>query len=215
MAKCGRKNSTSGASSKANEGIRVSELVSITDTLVEKQLEFFEPQFAQPHEMDKCTEHTLDAIQTELASLSGSIGLIKAGVLSLKHIVEDNSKSVANHPAKLQALDLKMADMEDKSRRYNIRVLGLKEGSEGSNAVQYLTRSLPKWLPSLQTEQLEIMWAHWIYSGCAAGARPRTLIFNTLQCMTRQAILCAARKDPVIVESKKSNQIKSNQTLFI
>uniref|UniRef100_A0A3B4V1X0 L1 transposable element RRM domain-containing protein n=1 Tax=Seriola dumerili TaxID=41447 RepID=A0A3B4V1X0_SERDU len=110
---------------------------------------------------------------------------------------------VANHETVLHTLELKLADMEDRNRRCNIRIIGLKEGAEGSNSVQYLNRALPEWFPSLQTAQPEIMRAHRIYDGRSARDRPRTLIFNVLRYTTRQAILRAAKKDPVTVDGKR------------
>uniref|UniRef100_A0A3P8UEM9 L1 transposable element RRM domain-containing protein n=1 Tax=Amphiprion percula TaxID=161767 RepID=A0A3P8UEM9_AMPPE len=182
----------------SNKATRANELDAITDSLMEKQSEFLEPRFAQLHEMGKSTDSKLDAIQAELVSLSGGMTLLKSDFSTLQGTVDDNSKAVAEHDAAIKA----QADMEDRTRRCNIRVIGLKEGVEGPNVVQYLTRSLPKWFPSLRSEPVEIMRAHRIYMGRAARDRPRTLIFNTLHYTTRQAILRAAKKDPVTVDGK-------------
>lgn len=89
--------------------------------------------------------------------------------------------AVVNHETALGALEHKMADMEDRDRRCNIRIIGLKEGVDGSDNVQNLNRALPKWFSSLQTEQPEIMRAHRMYSGSHAGDGPRTLISNVLR----------------------------------
>ncbi|KAK1889329.1 LINE-1 type transposase domain containing protein 1 [Dissostichus eleginoides] len=164
------KTNASWASTKSNKVTRAAnELDAIADLLIEKQREFFEPRFAQLQEMGKCTDNKLNVMQSELATLSGIISMLKTEISTLKCSVEDNSKEVAVHTTALRALDLKIADMEDRSSWCNIRVIGLKEGTEGSNAMQYLTQSLPKWLPSLPTEQLEIMRAHRLNSGRANG----------------------------------------------
>ena len=92
MADSVRRNNTSGASAKTNKGQRGGELGAITDALMEKQMEFFESRFSQLNELAKGTDSKLDAIRTELAALSGSIGLIKAEMLTIKVAVEDNSK---------------------------------------------------------------------------------------------------------------------------
>lgn len=106
MAESGKKNSAGGASTKANKGMCISELGSITDTLVEKEHKFFELQFAQLHEIGKCADSKLKTTQTELASLSGSINLISAKFLTSGVTVEDNQKAVVGHGATLQALVL-------------------------------------------------------------------------------------------------------------
>lgn len=131
---------------------------------MERQREYLEPRFVQLHEMGKGTEDKLNTIQSDLASLSASIGVVKADISALKSTVKENSMAVTNHETVLHTLELKLADMEDRNRRCNVGIIGLKEGVEGSNSVQYLNRTLPKWFLSLQTGQPEKMRAHPIYT---------------------------------------------------
>ena len=153
---------------------------------MERQREYLEPRFAQLHEMGKGTEDKLNVIQSDLSSLSASIGVVKADISALKNTVKENSGAVANLESVLYTLELKLADMEDRSRRCNVRVIGLKEGVEGSNSVQYLNRALPEWFPSLQSEQPEIMRAHRIYNGRPDRDRP-------LSSLTSSATRCGRR----------------------
>ncbi|KAL7374385.1 hypothetical protein ABVT39_028007 [Epinephelus coioides] len=103
MTDSGKKFSASGAPSKSNKGTCGAELEAIADTLMEKQRE---PQLPQLHEMAKCTDGKLSAIQTELASLSGSIRAIKADVSALKDETPEimrahrifNGRSVRDRP---------------------------------------------------------------------------------------------------------------------
>ena len=128
--------------------------------------------------------------------------MVKADIAALKSTVKENSLAVANHEMVLHTLELKGQE-QDRNRCCNVRIIGLEEGVEGSNSVQYLNRALPEWFLSLQTGQPEIMRAHWIYNGRPARDRPRTLIFNVLRYTTRQAILRAAKKDPVTFEGMR------------
>lgn len=82
---------------------------------------------------------------------------MKADISALKSTVKENLWADAKHEKALHALELKLADMEDRNRRCNVRIIGLKEGVEGSNGVQYLNRTLPEWFSSLQNGQPEIM----------------------------------------------------------
>lgn len=105
-------------------------------------------------------------------------------------------------------MELKLADFEDRNRRCNrrcnIRVIGLKEGIEGANAIQFLSRSLPQLFPSLSSTSIEIMRAHRIYNNSATRrGETRTLIFNVLRYTTRQAILRAAKKEPLSVDGRR------------
>ncbi|KAJ8400596.1 hypothetical protein AAFF_G00393650 [Aldrovandia affinis] len=73
-----------------------------------------------------------------------------------------------------------MANREDRSRRNNLRLVGLPEGSEEDAAVSYLQNSIPKWLPSLAGREFEVMRAHRIYGGRAEKAVTFLLVFSCL-----------------------------------
>ncbi|CAK6982230.1 LINE-1 type transposase domain-containing 1 [Scomber scombrus] len=47
----------------------------------------------------------------------------------------------------------KLAEMEDRSRRNNVRIIGLTEGSEKSDPVGFLQEQLPVWIHSLQNKE--------------------------------------------------------------
>lgn len=176
----------------------------IAESLLEKQRDYLEPRLAQIQQVGKDTDQKLSAIQAELATLTAGLGAIKSDVNSLKTTIESNSSTLLSHDQTLHAMELKLADMEDRNRRCNIRVTGLEEGLEGSSATQFLARSLPKWFPILDGRQIEIMRAHRIYNDNARNRGvSRTLIFNVLRYPTRQAILQAARKDPLTIGGRR------------
>lgn len=175
----------------------------IAESLFQKQQGFFEPHLTQLQQMGEDNVEKLSAIHAELASLTASLGSIKSDVEQLKTSVQTNSSALDSHGQSLRDMDLKLADMEDRNRRRNIRIIGLEEGLEGSNAIQYLMHSLPKWFPTLSDTQIEIMRAHRIYSDTRTRGANRTLIFNVLRYTTRQAILCAAKKNPLSINGRK------------
>ncbi|KAF3844248.1 hypothetical protein F7725_013589 [Dissostichus mawsoni] len=92
----------------------------------------------------------------------------------------------------------KIADLEDRNRRCNIRVYGLHEDAEGDAPVQFLEHMIPTWFPALKQLKPEIERAHRIFCGGppTEGERPRAFIFCCLRFSTRQAILREARKHP-------------------
>ncbi len=87
-----------------------------------------------------------------------------------------------------------MTDIEDRSRRNNVRLVGLPEGTEGSNAAGFLRVNLSKWIPSLRGRDIEIDRAHCVYDGGRGSDRPRTLIFRVLKWHDRSEILKGARQ---------------------
>lgn len=71
-------------------------------------------------------------------------------------------------------------DLEDRSRRNNLRLVGLPEGEEGDNPVAFLQAGLHRWFPSLKGVTAEVDRAHRT-QGDKASSRPRTLLFRLLR----------------------------------
>lgn len=87
----------------------------------------------------------------------------------------------------------KLTEMEDRSRRCNIRLVGLAKSAEGENAIQFLQQNLPVWILSLAGEKIEIQRAHRIYTSQDKPSRPRTLIFQLLRYQDRERIFNGVR----------------------
>uniref|UniRef100_A0A672QA94 L1 transposable element RRM domain-containing protein n=1 Tax=Sinocyclocheilus grahami TaxID=75366 RepID=A0A672QA94_SINGR len=120
-------------------------------------------------------------------SLQGRLDSVNANVRAVKQEVNTHQQEIMN-------LRDKMVEMEDRSRRCNVRLVGLPEAAEGENAVQFLQEYLPKWIPSLQGGgKIEIQRAHRIYGSRDKTNRPRTLIFRLLRYQDRERILNGAR----------------------
>lgn len=90
-----------------------------------------------------------------------------------------------------QNLTSKIAELEDRSRRNNVRLVGLQQGREGDDPIGFLQMMLPTWIPALKKKgPIEIDRAHRIYG----SGKSRTLIFRVLRYQDRQAILQGARE---------------------
>lgn len=97
-----------------------------------------------------------------------------------------------------------MARLEDKSRQCNIRLVGLAEGEEGSDALGFMQAQLPRWIPSLKNRQIEIDRTHRIYTGDSNRKSPCTLILKLLRFQDRNAILKGARAAGQIIHKGSS-----------
>ncbi|KAI7799912.1 putative follistatin-related protein 5-like, partial [Triplophysa rosa] len=94
------------------------------------------------------------------------------------------------------------ADLEDRSRRDNIRIINLPEGVEGkTNLKAYILGSLPVWLPALAEAKPEIMRAHRIGPPNNTG-RPCTVIAKMLRYTDRDLLLRTSRKSSIKVDGK-------------
>ncbi len=106
---------------------------------------------------------------------------------------EDRS-AVTDLRNQLERLTEKMTDIEDKSRRNNVRLVGLPEGVEGSDVAGFLRVNLSKWIPSLKGRNIEIDRAHRVYDGRKNSDPPHPLIFRVLRWHDRSEILKGARQ---------------------
>lgn len=175
----------------------------IAEAVLGNQRAYLETRFDKLQQMAEDTEAKLGLIQADLFSLNESIGSVNLELEKIRSDVESNRVTLVSQENAVESMQRKLADMVDRSRCCNVRVLGLPEGTEGSNAVQFLANSLPKWFPTLGNMDGEIMRAHRIYSDDRKKSNvPRTLIFNTLRFTTRQLILRAAKKSPLIVNGR-------------
>ncbi|KAJ8415233.1 hypothetical protein AAFF_G00009310 [Aldrovandia affinis] len=81
--------------------------------------------------------------------------------------------------------------MEDRSRRSNVRLVDLGEHEEGEDAIGFLRKNLPKWIPLLAGRDTCIERAQRMYSVSDKNSScPRTIIFKLLD---RQDILRGVR----------------------
>lgn len=91
----------------------------------------------------------------------------------------------------VERLQEKLAELDDRGRRNNVRLVNLAANREGGDAIRFLQEMLPKWIPSLGTKVVQIERAHRIYSTRTDKKpnRPQTLIFKVLNYQDRKAIL--------------------------
>lgn len=102
--------------------------------------------------------------------------------------------------------ELKLAEMEDRSRRNNVRIIGIKEGREADDPVGFLQRQLPLWIPKLHNKPvIEIDRAHRIHGKHTAS---RTMIFRCLRYQDRHTILQGAR------EAQRKGPIRDEQAIL-
>ncbi|KAK1893395.1 LINE-1 retrotransposable element ORF1 protein [Dissostichus eleginoides] len=137
-----------------------SDMEALADTVLEKERGYLDSRFDQLQQMGRETEGKLTSIQTDLVVLSESICTVKAEMGKIRLDVVKNVGMLATPEVTLDMMQLKLEDMEDQSRRCNVRITGLADALEGSNAIRFLT----KWFPSLSNLKGELMRAHRIYN---------------------------------------------------
>uniref|UniRef100_A0A3Q3DZE8 L1 transposable element RRM domain-containing protein n=1 Tax=Hippocampus comes TaxID=109280 RepID=A0A3Q3DZE8_HIPCM len=105
------------------------------------------------------------------------------------------------HQRKLQQ---KVADLEGRSRRNNIRIWGLKEGVERDSTTDYVDKLIHKELGISEDIQLEIQRAHRALAPKAQlNKPPRAMIVNFLRFNIKENVLKTAWRTPLQVEGNR------------
>ncbi len=139
----------------------------------------------------QATNNSVKELREEFEAMAAAAKQTRDRVDSVQATTREDRNAVTDLRNQLERLTEKMTDMEDKSRRNNIRLVGLPEGMEGSDVADFLRINLSKWIPSLKGRNIEIDRAHRVYDG---SDRPRTLIFRVLRWHDRLEILKGARQ---------------------
>lgn len=162
----------------------------LTSAMKEQQI-FIEKQFAK-------FEEQLDNIKTEVTKNSNEIKKLKADHNGLSTQLAKSEQSLQTTCCKLEA---DLAELEDRSRRDNVRIINLPEKVENGDAAGFISSSLTKWFPALTGMKMEVMRAHRI--GPERNTGSRTLICKMLRYTDRDRILKAARGSRTDVNGKE------------
>ncbi|KAJ1155911.1 hypothetical protein NDU88_008636 [Pleurodeles waltl] len=127
---------------------------------------------------------TMDRILQEITTVSRRIEGMEASITSLTLETKSMRSDIAGFQSRVTGLEQRMGsletqintsqereqdflylrskltDMEDRSRRDNIRVLGIRENEEGSDMQAFLTSTLPKMISLDFDPPLEFQRAH-------------------------------------------------------
>ena len=183
-------------------------VASSKDTTASTATEPDQPDMAQIHGMlSKILEETADlkeirrsmsSVDTKLSTLISRITQVEDRVSQL----EDEQANLKARPAAATKEDIKLltdrlATAEDRSRRNNLRFVGIPEGAEKNNVTAFLNEFISATLGIDPTPGgIEMDRAHRIGTRLEAGEknRGRTIVARLLRYKDCQAILEAARE---------------------
>ncbi len=151
------------------------------------------PALCELREDIQATNKSVKELREELEAIATAAKQTR-DTWSVQAAAREDRRAVTDLRNQLERFTEKMTDMEDRSRRNNVRLVGLPEGAEGSNAAGFLRVNLTKWIPSLKGRDIEIDRAHRMYDGGRGSDRPRTLIFRVPRWHDRSEILKGARQ---------------------
>uniref|UniRef100_A0A671Y240 L1 transposable element RRM domain-containing protein n=1 Tax=Sparus aurata TaxID=8175 RepID=A0A671Y240_SPAAU len=164
---------------------------SMLATAMKEQQTFIEEQFAK-------FEERLDNIKAEVTKNSVEIKKLKTDHKGLSTQLTKSEQALQATCCKLEA---NIAELEDRSRRDNVRIINLPEKVENGDAADFVSSSLSKWFPTLASGKMEVMRAHRI--GPERNTGSRTLICKMLRYIDRDRILRAARGSRIEVSGRE------------
>ncbi len=132
------------------------------------------PALRKLREDIQATNNSVKELREEFEAMAATAKQTHDHVDSVQATAHEDRNAVTDLRNQLERLTEKMTDMEDKSRRNNIWLVGLPEGMEGSDVAGFLRINLSKWIPSLKGRNIEIDRAHHVYDGRKNFDRPRT-----------------------------------------
>lgn len=130
----------------------------------------------------------LDKIRSRVSEAERRVG-------SVEDTVNDHTASIRTLQTKVRALEYRAEDAENRSRRNNLRIVGLPEGVEGRTPALFTEELLRSLLPSAQLSPYFVVErAHRVPPRPGPeGAPPRTLILRLLNFRDRDELLRASR----------------------
>ncbi|KAJ1092082.1 hypothetical protein NDU88_005196 [Pleurodeles waltl] len=140
---------------------------------------------------------SISSLTLETKSIRVDIAGFHSRVMGLEHRVgtlETHMSTAQYKDQDLSYLRSKVIDLEDRSRRDNIRLLGIPEKKEGTDVQTFLRSAIPKLTSPAFEPPLEFQRAHRVGPKCQDGAlTPRPIIACLLRHSQTRQILQVAR----------------------
>ncbi len=105
------------------------------------------PALRKLREDIQATNNSVKEPREEFEAMAAAAMQTRDRVDSVQATTREDRSVIMDLRNQLERLAEKMTDMEDKSRRNNIRLVGLPEGMEGSDVAGFLS-NLSRWIPS-------------------------------------------------------------------
>ncbi|CAI5644697.1 unnamed protein product [Oreochromis niloticus] len=141
---------------------------------------------------------TLEKISSSLENISKRVTEAEQRISDVEDGVTDLAGRLAEAEEKIKIMAKSLDDLENRSRRDNIRIINLKEGAEGDSPIQFFEAWLPATLglgnSSTGKARIKIDRAH---RGLGLrGAHPRPVIIKLHNSRDKQRIMAAVRAAP-------------------
>ncbi|KAJ1105621.1 hypothetical protein NDU88_003026 [Pleurodeles waltl] len=143
-------------------------------------------------------EHTVSINTTEVQGLRNEVVKFQINMQSTDarlSAVENVIDKIPDNSQEIGYLQQKVIVLEDRSRRNNLRIIGLPEQIEKDNILDFLTTFLPTLTKITFSQPLDFQRAHRVRSrGITSSAKPRHVLACCLRHQQARQIIMAAKK---------------------
>lgn len=100
-------------------------------------------------------ENNMNEVKQDVASNIARMEEAETRIMSTEEKLETTMAELSKASGRITYLESKVEDMENRSRRKNLHMFGLREGEEGSRQLDYVQEMLPGWLGTNKSITLE------------------------------------------------------------
>lgn len=153
--------------------------------------------------MDEKLKKINDSLTTMVAQNAERLASAEERISTAENSVKSLQTKVTEMETQLETVNEKLMDLENRSRRDNLKILYLKEGIEGTDSKKILESMLPKLL-GLETDKgiVKIDRAHRV--GPKTDERPRVMILKLHNSSDKDRIMRAVKATKSLtLEGKK------------
>lgn len=149
-------------------------------------------------DLKKDVNQRLTETTTELATQDKRLAEAEMRIEEMETWNIEAKEALLQSMKQQKILQDKLTDQEGRNRRNNIRIFGLKEGTEGSSVAQFIEQLLKQELPLPINMVLQIQWAHRaLMPKPDADKPPRSIVVNFLQYTVKETVLKEAWKKKI------------------
>lgn len=202
-------NATASAKAVSNE--ESAKMASIEDVLSELQsmhsdfggrLEGIEQRLTDMSSTLTTLESKLMQTKQDVSANTARIEQAEARIVASETEQEETNTTLQSYGKRIAFLEAKIEDLENRGRRKNLRLLGIREGAEGKRPlIEYVTEMLPRWLGQPH-KSFTLERAHRTLVTARPGQN-RAVLLRFLNFQEKEYVYREARKQQIIHEGQK------------
>lgn len=148
-------------------------------------------------------ENNMTEMKVNVAANTTRIEEVEDRVSSTEDCLEKSEAELRNAMKRIAYLETKAEDLENRSRRKNLRLFGLREGAEGKQSLmEFIQNMLPRWLELDNGESFTLERVH----RTLAPARPgqnRAVLIRFLKFQDRELVFRSTKQHNITHEGSK------------